>query len=182
MVCSLLFFKIQLIKKILLAKKIETAMTAEEKEKLYEAIGYQENAVPTQYPVTFVATRLSFILVRAQVRVLDEDCLVLVSEMKDFRAQLDQRPAASALRMSVSVGEFSVNGLKQTEGVAQLVKSQCNDDQHLIDIIYETNPLDGRCDQRIHVTARPLNVIYNHETITRIQDIFSSADSSGINQ
>jgi len=82
-----------------LVKKMEDAMTADEKRKLYEAIGYQENVAATEYPVTFVATRLRFVLVKACVRVLDEDLVVINAELNDLRAQLDQRPAASALRL-----------------------------------------------------------------------------------
>lgn len=32
------------------AKQIEEAMTADEKQKLYEAIGYQEQPIVTEYP------------------------------------------------------------------------------------------------------------------------------------
>lgn len=35
---------------IYLAKQIEEAMTADEKQKLYEAIGYEDTYVVTEYP------------------------------------------------------------------------------------------------------------------------------------
>jgi len=31
----------------------------------------------------------------------------------------------------------------------------------LIDVLFETNPLDGQCDTRVRVGARPLQIIYD---------------------
>lgn len=43
-------------------KQFEEAMTPEEKQKLFRAIDYQENAAPAEYPVEFVAVDLNFVL------------------------------------------------------------------------------------------------------------------------
>ena len=36
----------------------------------------------------------------------------------------------------------------------------------LLDIALETNPLDGQCDTRVNLTARPLEIIYDAVSIT----------------
>lgn len=45
-------------------------MTTDEKEKLFRAIGYQENTAPAQYPVEFVAMDLNFYLQSLEVKSL----------------------------------------------------------------------------------------------------------------
>ena len=37
----------------------------------------------------------------------------------------------------------------------------------LLDVQFETNPLDGSCDQRVRVGARPLEIIYDAVSLKR---------------
>ncbi len=37
--------------------------------------------------------------------------------------------------------------------------------QALLDLMFETNPLDGKCDQRVSLNARPLEIIYDAVSI-----------------
>lgn len=52
-----------------LVKQFEEAMTPAEKAKLYQAIGYQANSAPAQYPVEFVAVDLNFYLNSLEVNI-----------------------------------------------------------------------------------------------------------------
>jgi sialic acid synthase SpsE len=54
-------------------KKLEEALTASEKQQLYEAIDYQESAHRGIYPKSFVARRTSFNLDRLTVLIRDDD-------------------------------------------------------------------------------------------------------------
>lgn len=47
-------------------------MTAEEKAKLYSAIGYQENSTTTVYPKEFVENKLTFMLNNLSISVRDD--------------------------------------------------------------------------------------------------------------
>ena len=77
-------------------------MTPNEKEKLYKAIGYQESAVPADYPVTFVATQLTFALKEIGIRIYDDKYdhtpLILSASLRQTKVDLSQRPAAAAMR------------------------------------------------------------------------------------
>ncbi|GIX68715.1 vacuolar protein sorting-associated protein 13 [Caerostris extrusa] len=53
-------------------KQIEEAMTADEKQKLYEAIGYHEQPVVTEYPKEFVENKLLFLLHNLTVTLSDD--------------------------------------------------------------------------------------------------------------
>jgi vacuolar protein sorting-associated protein 13A/C len=73
----------------------------EEKQKLYQAIGYQENSAPAQYPHYFVAVKTTFFLGSLQVVVNDEDIQepeVLKLVISKVHCSLEQRPSASATK------------------------------------------------------------------------------------
>jgi len=59
------------------ADKVQEAMTADEKEKLYAAIGYQESAAAAIYPKEVACTSLRclcLIVVRTLERGCETDC------------------------------------------------------------------------------------------------------------
>jgi hypothetical protein len=67
---------------------------------------------------------------------------------------------------------FTVFGLKQDNSVPQLVTSKEQDMKALLDVLYEKNPLDESCDQRICVTSKSLKVVYDAHTINKVVDVF----------
>jgi hypothetical protein len=74
-------------------------MTKEEKEKLYQAIRYQKNSSPDQYPHFFVAVKTSFTLGYLQILVYDEDLAeqeVAKFVISGVECTLEQRPTAMA--------------------------------------------------------------------------------------
>jgi vacuolar protein sorting-associated protein 13A/C len=76
-------------------------MTKEEKQKLYQAIGYQENTSPAQYPHFFVAVKTSFALGALQIVVYDEGLAereVVKLVISGVKCTLEQRPSAMATK------------------------------------------------------------------------------------
>lgn len=84
-------------------------MTPGEREKLYKAIGYQEGTVPTELPENYVATNMKFELKMLEISVINdsnsksnlldvEENRVLLVQLKGVACELDQRPAAAALK------------------------------------------------------------------------------------
>jgi len=51
-----------------------------------------------------------------------------------------------------------------------------------LDFIYETNPLDGSCDQRVHLSTEPLVLTYDVRTFCRVNEMFQSQEISELNQ
>jgi hypothetical protein len=72
----------------------------------------------------------------------------------------------------IQIEEFTVFGLKQDDNVPKLVTSKKQDSKALLDVLFETHPLDGTCDQRIHVTSKSLKVVYDALTINKVVDVF----------
>lgn len=74
--------------------QFERAMKPEEKAKLYEAIDYQENMPPTDYPKTFVERRVRAKANKISLRL--EESLEL--QFSRIVSVFEQRPSALAMR------------------------------------------------------------------------------------
>lgn len=136
-------------------------MTPEEKEKLYQAIGYHEDGIDLQLPEEYIALTAHFNLKLLEVCVRNEvthtslsklgqdeasDKLqtILSLQVSGVSCEVDQRPAASGLKLDLNMKEFTVFGYKQKDFVPVVVKSILGQttDNSLLDIAFEMNPLD----------------------------------------
>lgn len=92
-------------------KQVQAIMTSDEKERLYKAIGYQENAVPTELPDYYVATSMMFELKMLEVSVKNDDLTekakslensdidrIMLMQLKGVNCEVHQRPAAGAIK------------------------------------------------------------------------------------
>lgn len=52
----------------------------------------------------------------------------------------------------------------------------------LLDVTFETNPLDKKCDQRVNVVAQPLQIMYHAHTIIQISDVFAPPKDVSLQQ
>lgn len=85
--------------------QFKTAMTAEEKAKLFQAIGYHEDGVQTELPIEYVAMVMEFNLNMMEICIKNTDLdkeadkqTVISLQINGVSCQLDQRPAASGLK------------------------------------------------------------------------------------
>lgn len=153
-------------------KQFEKAMTPEEKEKLFRAIDYQENSAPLHLPAEYVAVEAMFKLDKLQVSLNDQS-EVLRASIDNVGVGLKQRPSANAIRVDVKMQAFTVTGVRQDDFLPKLVSSEVvTSDINLLNVVFETNPLDGSCGQRIKLVARPLQIVYDAQTVLDLVDVF----------
>ncbi|XP_047510768.1 vacuolar protein sorting-associated protein 13 isoform X2 [Pieris napi] len=163
---------------VAIMKQFEKAMTSDEKEKLFRAIDYQENSAPLHLPIEYVAVEGHFKLDKLQVAVHDVS-EVLRACVENVELDMMQRPSANALRVDVRMKAFTVSGVRQGEFLPQLVTSkEIEKDVNLLNVLFETNPLDGKCDQRVQVRARPLQMVYDAQTVIEIVNVFKPPSES----
>lgn len=163
-------------------------MTPEEKAKMYKAIGYEENAKPGDVPESYVAMKMNFKLIALEIGLYQELREVDLKQGSSFdyfnlpsiillkfsmaTASITQRPAAEAISLTAGMKELKMTGLTRENRTPMLVQSITTDEFNLLDIFFETNPLDKECNQRVKVVARPLQIIYDAETILNLISIF----------
>uniref|UniRef100_A0A182NLZ6 Vacuolar protein sorting-associated protein 13 n=1 Tax=Anopheles dirus TaxID=7168 RepID=A0A182NLZ6_9DIPT len=170
-------------------KQFEAAMTPAEKAKLFQAIGYQENDAPTELPEHYVAQILQFELNSLEVSIKselsDKETVlnrVMLLELKNVICGVEQRPSAAAMKASLGMQELTISGLRQGEILPIMVKSQLEGSKTLLDVSFETNPEDKLCDQRVVVTSRPLQIVYDAETIIQLAKVFQTPRTATISQ
>lgn len=80
--------------------------------------------------------------------------------------------------------EFTVFGYKQNDYEPLMVKSILGSttDSSLLDIKFEMNPLDKLCDQRVDVSARPLRIVYDAETIIQLLQVFKVPSNANLSE
>jgi vacuolar protein sorting-associated protein 13A/C len=55
-------------------------------------------------------------------------------------------------------------------------------DKKILTLVYETNPLDENCDQRVRLAAEPLLITYDGATLRQISAMFESKEASQLTQ
>ncbi|XP_037042887.1 vacuolar protein sorting-associated protein 13-like, partial [Bradysia coprophila] len=177
--------------------QFKTAMTPAEKAKLFEAIGYTEGVTDTVLPLDYVAISMEFKLNLLEVCVRNESPVtdpkspstfnnqtVLSLQVQGVKCGIDQRPASNGLKVDLNLKEFTVCGYKQEDHLPVLVKSKIGElvDVSLLNVKFEMNPLDKLCDQRVNVSARPLEIAYDAETIIQLVQTFKLPNNTNLSE
>ncbi|XP_070537095.1 intermembrane lipid transfer protein VPS13A-like isoform X2 [Ptychodera flava] len=172
-----------------LQAQIAGEMSAEEKSKLYSAIDYSEDAADPTLPIEYVGMKFHFKLQRTFLQLTDsslEQPEIVKLTLDDLYAHVQQRPSVDAFRLEAKIDSFSVYGSKHENGkIPQMVKSQRSDSGYmmsLLDVQVETNPLDGKADQRISVKARPLEIVFDAKTVNHVVNFFKPPEDVHLKQ
>ncbi|KAG5886081.1 Vacuolar protein sorting-associated protein 13, partial [Gonioctena quinquepunctata] len=167
-------------------KKFRNEMTPDEKNKLYKAIDYQENAGPAIYPEEYMDTSMTFLLKTLEVELRDDDKndtnnkSLLVINLKSVKCKLETRPATAAVKIHVKIDDFTALGMQQNDFKPKIITSETGHQEGLLEVLFETNPSDRSCDQRIHIVAQPLKIIYDSQTINKVVEVFRIPPESTI--
>ena len=171
-----------------LQDKFQEQFTPEEKAKLYGAIGYEENEVDLSLPKEYVAVRLVTKLTKMSFSLRDDASKyphLIKLHFKDVFSSVGQRPAANAIQVEAKMDKFTVQGTQQNGQSPMMVLSQTKEAEQvfsLLNVLFETNPLDGACDTRVRVNARPLQIVYDAVTINNLAKFFKPPEEVYLQQ
>ncbi|XP_077476237.1 intermembrane lipid transfer protein VPS13C isoform X2 [Stigmatopora argus] len=168
---------------------LDAVLTAEEKEKLYAAIGYSAgegggSATPKEY----VALALNFQLRGASLTVRERSGVPEILRVRavGLGCALRQRPGARALRAEASLQRWNVTGLRQNGRVPSLVSSveeprpggggdSAEGDASLLRAILELNPDDSPANHVVRIHSQPVQIIYDAMTVNSLAEFFRMA-------
>ncbi|KAF2983033.1 hypothetical protein EK904_011694 [Melospiza melodia maxima] len=145
---------------------LEQLMTQEEKAKLYAAIGYSETAVDPTLPKSYEAMKFSVNLLSMSISIRENTQTPQLIEfaLTDLSTVFTQRPGAQAIRFETKIASLEVTGVSQEKCTPRLLSSRTaysDDNTSLLSIMFETNPLDEKADQRIRIESQPLEIVYD---------------------
>ncbi|RXN28795.1 vacuolar sorting-associated 13A isoform X3 [Labeo rohita] len=152
-------------------------MTPAEKAKLYAAIGYSETAVNPNLPKNFENMKINFQLIRLSLSIKEsrEKAEIIKLSVINLKAMLTQRPAAQAIKISAQLSSFEVTGLPRglTAPILLCPRHVSGEkDTSLLNLMFETNPLDASADQRLRIESQPLEIIYDAMTVNSLSAFF----------
>ena len=170
-------------------KKLEQALTAEEKEELYDVINYQAHASEStsSYPKSFVANVWAFCLNKLLISICDEDlkCKAVVAlSLENVKCDIIQRPSAKGyFKLEMTMETLTVRGFQHNRcNEPTIVKTMTNHDSNLLTICVENNPPenpdgdleeDGGSpwDKRIKISSSPLELTYDKLTFKHLKSV-----------
>ncbi|XP_072137655.1 intermembrane lipid transfer protein VPS13A isoform X1 [Mobula birostris] len=156
---------------------IDFLMTPEEKSKLYTAIGYSEATVDPTMPKRYEAVKLSVKLLSMSLCIKEEQDKpeIMKFSVINLSTKVTQRPGAQAIKFEAMISRLEVTGLPWEMQRPILLSSgniKTESEDTLLQIMFETNPLDEKADQRLRVESRPLEIVYNARTVNSLVDFF----------
>uniref|UniRef100_A0A8C3R8D7 Vacuolar protein sorting 13 homolog A n=1 Tax=Cyanoderma ruficeps TaxID=181631 RepID=A0A8C3R8D7_9PASS len=93
----------------------------------------------------------------------------------DLSTVFTQRPGAQAIRFETKITSLEVTGVSQEKCTPRLLSSRTaysDESTSLLSIMFETNPLDEKADQRIRIESQPLEIVYDARTVNSLVDFF----------
>ncbi|XP_056226494.1 intermembrane lipid transfer protein VPS13C isoform X5 [Seriola aureovittata] len=155
---------------------LDQLMTAEEKEKLYTAIGYSGSSHNLSLPRQYVAIIVTFQLLRTSVTVREQPDVpeILKIQMLDLSTKISQRPGAQAVRVEAVLEHWYVTGLQQQGAVPSLIASVGDSASSLLSVVFELNPEESAADQLLRVHSQPVEIIYDALTVNSMADFFKT--------
>ncbi|XP_029943561.1 vacuolar protein sorting-associated protein 13C [Salarias fasciatus] len=155
---------------------LDQLMSAEEKAKLYTAIGYSGSSHSLALPPQYVAVVVSFQLLRTSVTIREREDVpeILKIQMIHLGTKISQRPGAQAVRLEAALQHWFVTGLQQRGAVPSLIASVGDSSSSLLSVLFELNPEDSAADQLLRVHSQPVEIIYDALTVTSMVDFFKT--------
>uniref|UniRef100_A0A8C4VAL4 Vacuolar protein sorting 13 homolog A n=1 Tax=Falco tinnunculus TaxID=100819 RepID=A0A8C4VAL4_FALTI len=158
-------------------KGLEELMTREEKAKLYAAIGYSETAVDPTLPKSYEAMKFSVKLLSMSISIRENKQTPELVEfaLSGLSTVFTQRPGAQAIRFETKIASLEVTGMSREKCTPCLLSSRTvysDNSTSLLSIMFETNPLDEKADQRLRIESQPLEIVYDAMTINSLVDFF----------
>uniref|UniRef100_A0A3P9AA40 Vacuolar protein sorting 13 homolog C n=1 Tax=Esox lucius TaxID=8010 RepID=A0A3P9AA40_ESOLU len=151
-------------------------MSAEEKAKLYTAIGYSGSSHNLALPKQYVAVIVTFKLFRTSITVREEPNIpeILKIQMIDLSTTVSQRPGAQAIKVEAALEHWYVTGLQQQGAIPSLIASVGDSTSSLLSIRFELNPEDSTADQLLRVHSQPVEIVYDALTVNCMAEFFKT--------
>ena len=114
-------------------------MDAKEKQRLYEAIGYEEG-IPAELPKDFIAHKIKFKIEKLFITISDQIEKITQLSLLGVDMYLTHRPTSNCLSVTNTVKSLYISGV----GGIPLLEEQSTLD--VLSLEFDMNPLDGLYD------------------------------------
>ncbi|RWS27208.1 vacuolar protein sorting-associated protein 13A-like protein, partial [Leptotrombidium deliense] len=150
--------------------QFKNEMTAEEKLKFYNAIGYEESTAPTEFPPDFVAHLVNLNLRTFKFIVVDVDKgeRILQFTLDGLKTEVHNRPASNGILLKASIYAMHIYGCRG----AVLADEQLKDDS-LLKLTVELNSLSKKFDYGLDLNVKTMKFVFDALTVNTLLEIVS---------
>lgn len=153
-------------------------MTDEEKEKLYEAIGYGEGAPITDFPEKFAAHLLNFNMDAIRLVIFDDNKSqkIIDASLSRVAANVKHRPTSGGIIIDSSIGTMQVTGINNLP----MLKEDSVDD--MLSVKAEINLVERDFDYGVDIKAKGLRCVYDLSTLTTLMDMLAKPEDISLRE
>ncbi|CAG2100423.1 unnamed protein product [Medioppia subpectinata] len=141
-------------------------MTPKEKQRLYEAIGYEED-LPAELPKEFIAHKIKFIIGKLFLTISEGDEKLSQLSLLKVCLNATHRPTSQCLAFTSSVQSLYISGV----GGIPLLEEQST--KEVLSLEFDMNPLDGQYDYGVIMRMSGFKLIYDANTINTLIEMLS---------
>lgn len=83
-------------------------------------------------------------------------------------------------RLGLNIESLVTEGLKQSAYIPKIIETETAKVQTgaLLDVVFETNPLDETCGQKLVVNIAPICITYDSKTFIKVAEIFKTPNAT----
>ncbi|XP_053396044.1 intermembrane lipid transfer protein VPS13A-like isoform X3 [Mercenaria mercenaria] len=151
-------------------------LTPEEKEKLYQGIGYDENANIAMLPREYVEYKVQVNLKSCCLSLVNYSKKILQVSVTQMLGSWETRPAGDAYRISCHTESFTVEGASIEHELVPIVTSDVNvyapSVNQVFTLDFESNPLYVDADFSLKTNIQPVEVVYDEHSVCEVRAFF----------
>ncbi|KAH9508956.1 hypothetical protein Btru_048395 [Bulinus truncatus] len=153
-----------------------SSLTSEEKEKLYDSIGYDDSNRNISYPKKYVASKIQVILKRCCVSMVNYSKKILQVSVTHLLSTFEYRPGDEAFRISCNTESFAVEGASIEHELIPILTSDIGvyapSVNQVFTLDFESKPLYMDADYSLSLNVQPVEVVYDEHSISEVTAFF----------
>ncbi|XP_048240040.1 vacuolar protein sorting-associated protein 13A-like isoform X2 [Haliotis rufescens] len=152
-------------------------LSNEEKEKLYDGIGYDINANTQTYAPEYVKHKVQVILKSCCVSLVNYSKKILQVSVTHLLATWEDRPATGAFRISSNTESFSIEGASIEHELIPILTSDIGvyapSVNQVCTLDFEVKPLYVDADYSLSLNIQPVEIVYDEHSISEVTAFFN---------
>ncbi|KAF8773523.1 Vacuolar protein sorting-associated protein 13C like protein [Argiope bruennichi] len=149
-------------------------MTAEERRRLFEGIGYERWAPDPEAALNHIGHKLNFTFANCTLSLVNNGKEILVATVTHFLSSLETRPGAKAYKVSARTESIVIEGASLENDLVPIitadnVTSGANV-PHIFALDFEKNPSHVNASYGLSITAEPMEVVYHKYAMKELLD------------
>ncbi|XP_064629495.1 intermembrane lipid transfer protein VPS13A-like isoform X5 [Lineus longissimus] len=152
-------------------------LTPDEKKKLYEGIGYDENANVVEKPPSYIEHKVLIYLKSCSICLVNYGKEVLRTSITSLSASFENRPHAKGFRVTGKTESFVVEGASIEHELVPIITSDIgvyapSQITEVFNLDIEMNPVQGDSDVTLKLNVQPVEIVYDEHSVNEVIAFF----------